>query len=376
MTPKERVQRALNHQVPDRVPLALWGGPYGLVDELYYQILDLLEIDQPTPPFRRGHTVTHMDDRVLDALDVDTRYVWPGASPTSPRYPTDSPDRMKDEFGQIWIKTEPYYSTGESILKDIGRVEEIDEIVNWPDVDHPQWTEGVTDRARYLSDETQHYIIARMVTSHGPYQLACDLRGTANFLMDMSTHPELSHTLLTKVTDILVGLTKNYLAAGGKYFDMIELPGDDYASNENLIFSPEMFNEFIKPCIQRMITVIRDYRPDIDIMVHSDGAIDALIPEFIDLGIDVLHPLEPVSGMDIPQVKETYGDQIAFLGGIDITHAMPGSKEDVRAEVDRCLEELAPGGGYVLSPANHLQEDVPPENVLELYRYAKEAGTY
>jgi len=376
MTSKERVQTALNHHEPDRVPLALWGGPYGLVDELYYQLLDILELGEPTKPFRKGHTVTHIDDRVLDALQVDTRYVWPGASPTSPRYPAQEPGKMKDEFGQTWIKTDPYYSTGEGILQDVQSSSEIDSIVQWPDVNQPQWTDGVEDRARKLADQSHHYIIARMVTSHGPYQLACDLRGTAQFLLDMSINPDFCHVLLQKVTDILVGLTDNYMKAGGEYFDMIELPGDDYASNENLIFSPGMFQTFIKPCIARMVETIRKHRPDIKIMVHSDGAVDALIPDFIDLGIDVLHPLEPVTGVNTTEVKQKFGNDISFLGGIDITHAMPGSTDDVHTEVDRCLRDLAPGGGYILSPSNHLQEDVPPQNVIELYRYAREMGTY
>jgi uroporphyrinogen decarboxylase len=158
--------------------------------------------------------------------------------------------------------------------------------------------------------------------------------------------------------------------------DMIELPGDDYATNENLIFSPAMFREFIKPCLRTVIGTIRKIQPDIKIMLHSDGAIADLIPEFIDLGVDVLHPLEPVSGLDVPAVKREYGQEIAFLGGIDISRAMPGSISDVRRDVDRCLAALADGGGYILSPSNHLQQDVPPENVIELFRYAREAGRY
>jgi uroporphyrinogen decarboxylase len=101
-----------------------------------------------------------------------------------------------------------------------------------------------------------------------------------------------------------------------------------------------------------------------------------LIPDFIELGIDVLHPLEPVPGLDVEQIKREYGRDLTFLGGIDITKAMPGTVEDVRADVDRCLETLAPGGGYILAPSNHLQEDVPAENVVELYTYAQEAGRY
>lgn len=158
--------------------------------------------------------------------------------------------------------------------------------------------------------------------------------------------------------------------------DMIELPGDDYAANDNLIFSPVLFRRLIRPRIQKLIDCIREIQPDIKIMLHSDGAIGKLVPDFIEMGVDVLHPLEPVSGMDPAKIKAEFGERISFLGGVDITHAMTGSIEDVHEDVDRCLRDLAPGGGYILAPCNHLQADVPAENVVELYNYAKSIDIY
>lgn len=376
MNSRERVLTSIAHQEPDRVPVALWGGPYGLVDDLYFRVLNLLEIGDPLPPFRRGHTINHLDDRVLKALGVDTRYVWPGASPTSPRFPTEDPRVYKDSFDQPWIQTLPYYSTGTGLLSEAQDVQQIEEGVDWPDVSDPEWTRGVAGRTAELKAQGEHFVIGRMVTSHGPFQLASDLRGMAEFLLDMAVRPDFAAALLEKVTDTISGLLEGYLRETGGGLDMIELPGDDYATNENLIFSPAMFREFIKPCIARLVRTIRQAQPDIAIMIHSDGAIGDLIPEFIELGIDVVHPLEPVSGLDVGSVKEQYGEEITFLGGIDITRAMPGTIQDVRRDVDRCLETLSAGGGYILAPSNHLQEDVPAENVVELFRYAREAGKY
>jgi uroporphyrinogen decarboxylase len=105
-------------------------------------------------------------------------------------------------------------------------------------------------------------------------------------------------------------------------------------------------------------------------MLHSDGAIARLIPDFIDLGIDILHPLEPLPATDLLAVKAEYGDKITFLGGIDITHAMTGTQTDVIREVNRRITQLGPGGGYILAPSNHLQADVPPENVVTLFETA------
>lgn len=375
MDPKTRIQTALKHQQPDRVPLALWGGPYGLVDPLYFDLLKLLDLGAPLPPIREGHTVNHMDDRLLEALGVDTRLLWPGASPTSPTHPTGDGDLIYDDFGQPWKRTFPYYSATDGLLKNAKSSAEIDSRVDWPDVNDPRWTAGVAERAASLKD-SGYFVIGRMVVSHGPFQMACDLRSMENFMMDMMMEPEFAGALLDRVTDTIIGLTRNYLEAAGPVMDMIELPGDDYAANDNLIFSPRLFRQMIRPRLARLIAAVREVRPEIAIMLHSDGAIGKLVPEFIEMGIDVVHPLEPVSGMDPAQVKRDYGDRISFLGGVDISHAMPGTPEDVRADVDRCLRDLAPGGGYILAPCNHLQADVPAENVVELYRYAQEKGIY
>ena len=216
----------------------------------------------------------------------------------------------------------------------------------------------------------------RMIASHGPFQTACDLRGTETFLMDMAMQPEFASTLLDKVTTAMEGLLKLAMQAGGKYFDMVELPGDDYAGNLNLLISPAMFRTFIKPCLARLVNVVKEHNPDTKVMLHSDGAITKLLPDMISLGVDVIHPLEPLPAMDLTAIKEKFGSQLTFLGGIDISHAMPGTREDVIEEVKIRISQLAPGGGYIIAPSNHLQADVPPENVVTLFETAHQLGRY
>jgi uroporphyrinogen decarboxylase len=227
-----------------------------------------------------------------------------------------------------------------------------------------------------LSEQTDYFVVMRMIASHGPFQTACDLRSTENFLLDMAINPEFAQTLLEKVTTVLEGLLKLAMQAGGKYFDMIELPGDDYAGNTNTIMSPAMFREFIKPCLERLVNVIKEHNSDTKIMLHSDGAITKLLPDIIDLGVDVIHPLEPLPATNLTAVKEEFGEKVAFLGGIDISHAMPGRVEDVITETRRRIAQLAPGGGYILAPSNHLQADVPAENVVTLFETARQFGEY
>ncbi len=375
MTPRERVFAAINHREPDRVPTALGGGPYGIVDALYFQLLHRFKLGEPVTPFRKGHSVSYLDDRVLQRLGVDTRYVWPGDTPSNLKPAPGQPDTFVDGYGQTWRRAVPYYYAERGILAE-ATVDEIDRMVTWPDLDDPRWTAGVRERAQSLRENTDAFVVARMVTSHGPFQTASHLRGTERFLMDLALDEAFAETLIRHVTDTIDGLLRRYLEAGGRYFDMIELPGDDYASNENTLISLRMFRRYFKPALRRLVETVKGYRDDLVVMFHSDGMIAPLLPDLIEIGVDVVHPLEPVPAMDLAAVKAEFGQRLTFLGAIDISHALPGTQQDVIEEVKRRIRQLAPGGGYILAPANHVQADVPPENVVMLFEAARQFGKY
>jgi uroporphyrinogen decarboxylase len=376
MAPRQRVLMALSHEEPDIVPTALGGGSYGIVDDLYFRLLKLLDLGKPVPPFRVGHNISYMDDRLLEKLGTDIRYCWPGLLPNSPIVSDVNEEKFYDSYGQVWKRALPYYYAGDAVLKGADNVDDIDRLVRWPDLADSRWMAGVVDRARMLSEQTDYFVVMRMVASHGPFQTACDLRGTKSFLMDLAINPEFAETLLDKITTVLEGLIKLAMQAGGKYFDMIELPGDDYAGNTNPMMSPAMFRKFIKPCIKRLVIAVKEHNPNTIIMLHSDGAITKLLEDIIDLGIDVIHPLEPLPATDLTVVKEKFGQQVTFLGGIDISHAMRGNREEVIAEVKHRIAQLAHGGGYILAPSNHLQADVPMDNLVALFQSAHEFGKY
>ncbi len=376
MTPRERVLTTLAHQEPDTVPLALGGGPYGIVDDLYLRLVSSLRLGEPVPPFRSGHNISYMDDRLLERLGTDLRYCWPGLLPNSPVTPGRDETTFYDSYGQVWKRVIPYYYAGEGILKDASSLADIEKRVRWPDLTDPRWMAGVAERARILREQTSYFVVMRMVASHGPFQSACNLRGTEAFLMDMVLRPEFAVALLERVTTTIEGLLRLAMQAGGQYFDMIELPGDDYAGNTNILISPAMFRKFVQPCLLRLVNVIREHNPNTKIMLHSDGAITKLLPEILALGVDVLHPLEPLPATDMQTIKAQFGGQVTFLGGIDISHAMRGSREEVIREARRRITQLASGGGYILAPSNHLQADVPPENVIALFEIARQYGKY
>jgi uroporphyrinogen decarboxylase len=227
LSPRDRVLTAMDHEEPDRVPLALGGGPYGIVDPLYLKLVDYLELSDPVPPFREGHSISYMDDRLLERLGTDMRYVYPKLLPNSPTSPGEQAGTFYDSYGQLWHQAEPYYYAGTGILSQIQPGDDISQVMSFPNPKDSRWMEGVADRAQILRQDSNYFITMRMVASHGPFQTACDLRGTEIFLKDLALNPEFAQELLVRISDLLVGLLHQAMSAGGEYFDMIEHPGDD-----------------------------------------------------------------------------------------------------------------------------------------------------
>jgi uroporphyrinogen decarboxylase len=371
MDHRERVLTALAHQEPDRVPLALWGSAYGVTDGLYHKLLRELGW-QPVPPFRRrrGHTVNHYDDRILDLVDADIRYVWLGSTDLA----SPPAEGGIDAWGVPWRRAGGYLFASDPPLAQTG-VEDM-EGYPWPKVESLVREEGLRERARYLRDKTDYAVAARAVASYGPFEQACQLRGTEQFMMDLLTNEDFAAALLDRIVDVLCRWLEIYLDIISPYVDIMELPGDDYASQTAPLISPRLFDKYFKPRWQRLINLVKQASSRIYVLFHSDGAVAPFIPSLLEAGVDILHPLEPVPATEMATVKREYGHQLSFLGGIDIKQAMTRSEEEVVAEVRRRIGLLAEGGGYILAPSNHLQPDIPQANVVALFQAARKYGRY
>jgi uroporphyrinogen decarboxylase len=371
MDHRERVLAAVEHEEPDRVPLALWGSAYGITDPLYRDLLSYLDLGEPVEPFRvrQGHTVNHYDERILEVLDTDARYVWLGFSDLG----GPPAEGGVDAWGVCWRRTGLYSSATEHPLAG-ATVEDL-EGHDWPDVESFIRRDELRRRARYLKQDTDYAVVGRAADSYGLLERSSSLRGTEQFLLDLAMNEAFAESLVEKVSDVLYRLLEIYLDTAGPYLDILELPGDDYAAQHPLI-SPRMFDRFFAPRWRRLIGLVREAAPHCHVLFHSDGRMEPFLGRLIDLGVDIFHPLEPMPDVDMVQIKQDYGDQICFWGAIDIKQALQGDESRVEAEVEERIGALGPGGGYVLSPANHLQPDVPPENVVALYRAARKHGVY
>jgi len=374
MTSRERMLAALNHTEPDRVPTVMWGSYYTFNDDTYFGLLDHLGVGDPVPPFRRQlpRNSNYLDDRVLDRLGTDARYIWSGLTDLGgARMDGDG----RDAWGVQWVRQGPHLVSVDYPLAGAGP-EEI-KAYAWPDPEQYLDYDLMRERLDYLQREyPNHAIGARAANSYGPFEQAAQLRGRVDFYMDIAAEPELAQLLADKCADVIVRAQELYLEVVGEHVDFFEVPGDDYGANQNLMISPRSFRQLIKPALARIVESVKAYRADLPVVFHTDGAIASIVPDLAEIGIDVLNPLEPLPATDWAAIKTEYADRLCFMGGVDVTKAMIGSVEDVRDEVKRCIEVFGPGGGYILTSANHLQPDVPPENIVALFEAAREFGRY
>ncbi len=202
------------------------------------------------------------------------------------------------------------------------------------------------------------------------YEMAWYMVGLEKFLMDMMLEEPYVDVLLDKITDISTRTGLRLIEAG---VDMI-WAGDDFGSQSSLIMSPDMFDRYFAPRIQKMFTAFRTANPNIKLAWHSCGSIVPIIPKFIDLGLDFMNPLQPMAkDMDAENIKKKFEGKIGFFGAICVQDLLPnGTPENIKSEVKRIAGLLGEKGNYILAPAHNIQDDTSVENVLALFDAVKE----
>jgi uroporphyrinogen decarboxylase len=331
-------------------------------------------VGSPVPPFRKQkpRNSNYYDDRVLDALDTDVRYVWSGFTDLGgARMNSD----RKDAWGVEWQRSGPHITSVNPPVAEAS-IDQIDQH-NWPEPEHYIDFDLIKER---LATLRQHYpdraIGARAVNSYGPFEQASVLRGREDFYMDMIAEPETCRRIVEHVTDVIIRAQDLYLEEVSAEIDFFEIPGDDYGGMEDLMISPDHFRSMFKPALKRIVENVKSHRPDLPVVFHTDGAVGKIIGDFVEIGVDVLNPLEPLPATDWASIKEQYGDRLCFMGGVDLKEALPGSLEEVERDVQRCINTFAGGGGYILTSSNHMQADIPPENIERMFESARRLGRY
>lgn len=222
----------------------------------------------------------------------------------------------------------------------------------------------------YAGGIVQRYSGEYLVASYqalSMFERAYALRGFENFLMDLACEQEFAMELLDKITEYQVRVAQRYVQAG---VDAGRI-GDDYGSQRGLMMSPAMWREMIKPHIERVIAVYK--QAGLPVIFHSCGDVREIIPDFIEIGVDILHPLQPES-IPVEQVAEEFGSKIVFYGGISNQKVLPyGTPAEVRASVKNLFDVFRRNGkGFILAPSNGIGSDVPPENIQAMLDAAEE----
>jgi len=265
--------------------------------------------------------------------------------------------------------TELYVEVVECPLKDVKSVEDV-ERYNFPDAKAKgRFDDAKRDIEKYGKD---YFVIGDCELS--VFELAWHLTGLENYMMGLAMREKWIERLNDKVEKWTTELATEMVGLG---VDAIWF-GEDLGSQTSTLISPDMWRDMFKPRYVRMFSKLREINPEIIIIMHSDGAVAPLLEDFIEMGVHVYNPVQPnVPGSDPQELKDKYGDKIAFFGGIDQQQLLPeGDPDKIREEIRYRCEVLGRDGGYLLAPAHILQADVKPETVKVMIEAAKEFGQY
>ncbi len=359
MKPRDRVITALNHIRPDRTPCDFWARPevWRLMKEHY----------------RAG-----TDEMLLQRLGVDLRTVtieerWaeyekratgrlPGETHLSGKKCVLLDERtLQDPWGTVWRAGEnfKYVQWVKGPLQD---TEDLTAVA-WPDFGI---YEPVEDIAKKVAEYKDDYFVYGAVDN--PFKRAWSLRGLENFLMDSQVNQGFAVTLMNRCAEYELEKAKRLAQAGA---DMVGINGD-IAMQDRLLMNPKVWRETQKPIFKYMAEQIRAVKPDVRLFYHSDGNIMDVIPDFIEIGFQVINPIQPEC-MDPAEVKRRFGDKITMHGTVSLQRTLPrGTPEQVREETRHTIETCGYNGGLILCPSNLLQFDTPVPNIVALYETIRE----
>jgi uroporphyrinogen decarboxylase len=234
----------------------------------------------------------------------------------------------------------------------------------------------VKEAARKLAEQNEYAILATPWLLF-PLERAFAMQRMDNFLLNMAMYPDFAKELLIKIADVCKALMGPFLAELGDHVDIIKI-GDDIGTQDSLLISPQMYREFLKPIHADYIGFIKE-RTKAKVFFHTDGDVRPLIDDFVEIGVDILNPIQTSAGKmsDLATLKKRFGKEIVFCGGIDTHRVLPyGTPEEVRQEVRRVIGMLGEGGGYMVASVHTVMNDVPPENVLAMVDAVEEFGHY
>lgn len=370
MNSRDRVINAIQHKETDRIPIALGcGSDTGIHMIAYGNLLDYLGIhDKEIKVSILNQQLAQMDEDVLKKLSIDTRGIFSRESDDHKVCVTEDNKYyyFEDEFSISWRmpKEKPLYfdmykhPLADAELEDLKRFK-------WPDGSNKGRVKGMAAEARDKFYNTGAALVAGP-TIGGLLETFLFLQGFETGYYRLALEEKFSEYLLDQLLEIKLQYWCNVLDEIGEYAIIIT-ESDDLGFQDRLAISPDMFKKYLKPRYKKLFNTIKS-RYNVYIFFHSCGSIAPIIPDLIDVGVDILNPVQvSAAGMNTYNLKKQYGNYITFNGAIDTQQILPlGTPEDVRNEVKRRISDLSSNGGYILSPVHCIQPDVPPQNIVAM----------
>ena len=337
LTPKQRTLRALSYQPVDRLPTQI---NYTLA--MGEKLAAHFAIPTEQLPARLGNHLLRVDISFEKRFSADGKIAY-------------------DWWGVGWDTQEEGYFTAFNPLaenKDLNAYA-------WPDPHAAGLFEQAA--ASIAADQSQHFVVPNF--GFALFERAWSLRGFDNFLMDLVIDPEYAAEFLELITTIQLVLIQRFIDLGvhGGYF------GDDYGAQKNMLFSPQLWRQLIKPRLARLFAPFRE--TGLPILMHSDGQIADILPDLVDIGLTAYNPVQP-EVIDLAWLRKTFGDKLAYHGGVSTqTILQRGTPEGVKKAVKDCSVLLAPNAtGLILAPSHRLMQDIPLENIDAMLAAFRELG--
>jgi uroporphyrinogen decarboxylase len=383
MNSRERMLTTLNHQEPDRVPYDLASTQVtGISVKAYQALREALALPPVTVQiYDHIQQLALPDDDVMQRLQVDTRGLFALNSHNWQVNPIDGGDHWiyRDEWSithHMLKPDEQYYSIAEVPLPDLSVTAEDLKNHRWPNMADPQRIAGL--RALAEKYRAAGYLVVMKHPFAGIFEMSQRIVGMVNCMMLMSLDEQKVGVLFDKMLELKLDFWEMALPQLADVVDVISY-ADDYGTNDSQLISPAMFRAQIKPRLKILFSRIKELAPHVKLFFHSDGNLRPILPDFLELGVDILNPVQfTAKNMDLVGLKRDFGQDFVFWGGgVNTTGVLPvGTPQQVKDDVRRNIESLAPGGGFVFNTVHNILMDVPPQNIIAMWEALQEYGVY
>ena len=383
MTSRERVLKAIAHKEPDRVPLDLGSTQVTGISVIAYKNLRT-HLGMPERKMRVCDTIQQIaspDEDILVRFGVDTRGLWPIIYSNARIEEEEQGEHLihTNEWGLGYRRHKTgglWYDLYRSPLAGVTLSETMIRHYPWPGGGRKERVAGLRQRA--LTFRRAGYAVVLKSVCAGLLEMAIRLRGMEEFLIDLLIDKRNAGHILDRILKVKMDYWETALAGLADVVDVIA-EGDDFGTQVSSLISAATFREMIKPRQAELIAHMRRRAPGCAVFFHSCGSVRELLPDFIEMGIEILNPVHiTAAGMAPVDLKREFGRDLVFWGGgVDTQGILPGgTPAQVRDHVRCNIEALAPGGGFVFNTVHNIQADVPPANIVAMYEALAEYGRY